>query len=285
MEIFLLISIILLDSVRNITQKEYNKRATNGGFLYTSGSALFACLFFIITSFSGLRFTAEILPYSFALALSYTSAVLFSYLAVLNGSVSLSALFLSYSLLLPTMYGLIFLGDPITAPMVIGLGLLVISLFLSNFEKHGEKKKITVKWVIFITLAFLGNGFCTIFQKMQQLKFDGSYKNELMIIALLISVFITLVISLIAERKHFLRNAKRGFLMYSVYGVSNGAVNLLVMILSAKMLTSIMFPAISAGGIILAFLIATMIYKEKHSKAQYVGAALGTAAIVLFNIG
>ena len=106
-----------------------------------------------------------------------------------------------------------------------------------------------------------------------------------MIVYILIGAIIALTASVIAERKHFFRNARRGFLMYSAYGVSNGAVNMLVMILSAKMLTSILFPAISAGGIILAFLIATFIYKEKHSKAQYVGAALGTAAIVLFNIG
>ena len=46
--------------------------------------------------------------------------------------------------------------------------------------------KITWKWILYVLLAFLGNGACSTVQVLQQRTFAGAYKNELMIMALLI---------------------------------------------------------------------------------------------------
>ena len=56
------------------------------------------------------------------------------------------------------------------------------------------------------------------------------------------------------------------------------------MVLTGLMAASLMFPAISAGGIVAAFAVSLIVYKEKLSHYQYVGAALGTFAVILFNI-
>ena len=48
-----------------------------------------------------------------------------------------------------------------------------------------------LKWIIYSLLAFLGNGFCSVIQKIQQMNFDGLYKSEFMIVTLLLlSAFI-----------------------------------------------------------------------------------------------
>ena len=67
-------------------------------------------------------------------------------------------------------------------------------------------------------------------------------------------------------------------------GAANGFVNLLVMVASAQMNKSVLFPLISAGGIVLTWLISAIIYREKLSVRQNIGMLLGVLSIVLFNL-
>lgn len=140
------------------------------------------------------------------------------------------------------------------------------------------------KWIIFVVLSFVGNGFCSIIQKVQQLNCNGKYKNEFMITALLIAGAVMFIYAIITEKNDMIFNLKKGFKWYAVCGLANGIVNLFVIILSLKMSASVMFPIISAGGIITSLLVALFLYKEKLSKTQYTGLLLGIATVVLLNI-
>ena len=198
MNALLLIAIILGVSLQDVTKKIYNKTsAAPGVYFFTALSALAAAIFFAITSGS-LNFDIGIIPYSIAFAISYTAGVVGSVMAIASGPLSLTSLIVSFSLMLPTLYGLIFLNDPISIGLFPGLALLAASLFLIN--KRNKDVKINTKWVISVIFAFLGNGFCTISQKMEQLAFDGGYKNEFMIIALVITAIICFVMMMVKER-------------------------------------------------------------------------------------
>ena len=88
----------------------------------------------------------------------------------------------------------------------------------------------------------------------------------------------------ITERKHFADYAAGGWHLALGCGILNGAVNLLVMILSGMMSVSLMFPLVSVGGIVVTFFVSKFLYKEKLTKAQYLGFSLGITAIILLNI-
>ena len=62
-------------------------------------------------------------------------------------------------------------------------------------------------------------------------------------------------------------------------GIANGATNLLVMVLTALLPTAVLFPSISAGGIIIMFFISLLVYKEKISKQQ-----MGVSSVILLNL-
>jgi len=279
---FLLITIILFISGQNVTKKFYTRRCGSGGvYLFNTILSAAAMLFFVVTS-SGLHFRLALIPYALAFGIAYLIGSVFAVLALAEGSLSLSALLISYSLMLPTLYGLLFLDDPIGIGLFPGIGLLLISLLLIN-KKDGEIK-LSLKWFIYVGLAFLGNGFCTIFQKMQQVAFNGAYKNETMILALAFVTLAMALFSLITERKELRKFARHAWLPSLLCGIFNGIVNLFVMILSGRMAASMMFPLISAGGIVLTFLISKFVYKERLTKTQYIGFTLGTAAVVLLNL-
>lgn len=279
--IFLII-IILGISSQNILQKEFNKKTFGKGvYLFTLLSSLSAMLFFSLTS-GKLDFNAAIIPYSLLFAVSYAFCIIFNFLAVANGSLSLSALLISYSLIIPTSYGLIFLDEPIGKGLIPGLLFLAVSLFLIN--KRNESVEITFKWLLYVFLAFMGNGMCTVIQKIQVLKFDGEYKNEFMIVALLVVGIMIGITMLITERKDVCTYIKKGWYLGILCGVANGIANLFVLILTGRMSVSVMFPLMSAGGLIVTFFVSKFLYKEKFSKKQIAGFVLGVLSVVFLNL-
>lgn len=268
-------------SGQSIVKKPYTQK-TNGAGVYFFNTLLSAAalLFFVVTS-SKFSFDISFIPYSIGFAVSFAVTSVFMVLAIAYGSLSLTSLFISYSLMIPTFYGLI-IGDTVSTGFIPGMLLLVISLFLTN--KSDEKAKISLKWIICVFLSFFGNGMCTVVQKMQQIASNGAYKNEFMIVALAIVTVVMLIMSILKERTEINFFAKVGWHWAIICGVLNGMVNLFVMILSGKMPVSLMFPLISAGGLIVTYIVSRFFYKEKLTKIQFIGFIFGLTAVVFLNI-
>ena len=150
--------------------------------------------------------------------------------------------------------------------------------------QKGEIKKVNLKWLLFVFLAFLGNGFCSVIQKAQQIKCNAQYKNEFMIVALIISSVILMIIALYREKHQLITHLKSGFPFYVICGGSNALTNVFVLSLANTMRASVMFPIISSGSLIATFLISVGCFKEKLTKLQYVGVLLGVISVILLNI-
>ena len=281
LNVFYLVAIIVGVSGQSIVKKPYTQKTSGGGVYFFNMLLSMAALLFFVATSSKLNFNLTYVPYSIGFAVAYAVSSVFMVLAIAYGSLSLTSLFISYSLMIPTIYGLI-LGEPVGNGFLPGMILLVISIFLTN--KRDEKAKISFKWVIFVLLSFIGNGMCTVVQKMQQVASGGKYKNEFMIVALAIVTIVMFIISLFQERRDIKFYAKSGWNWALICGVLNGMVNLFVMILSGRMSVSLMFPLISAGGLIVTYIVSRLFYKEKLTRIQFVGFVFGLAAVVLLNI-
>lgn len=283
LNILYVLIIILGLAVQNIVKKPYTEKTDGRGvYFFTACVSFFAMLFFAVTSGKP-SFNVAFLPYSLMFALFYCMATVFNVLAVANGSLSLTSLLISYSLMLPTFFGLIFLDDPVGIGFIPGIALLVISLLFIN-GKSGEKCGITLKWVIQVVIALASNGMCSVVQKLQQIRFNGEYKNEFMIAALLAVTVVMAVAVLLKERSEIRLYIKAGRLWGMLCGIMNGVVNLFVMLASATMSMSLLFPLISAGGIITTFFASRFLYKERLTKLQLAGLITGVAAVVFLNI-
>ena len=87
-----------------------------------------------------------------------------------------------------------------------------------------------------------------------------------------------------AERRDVLPCVKRGGYLMVLCGVANGAVNLFVMLLATRMNASLMFPIMSAGGIVLTWGVSRFLYKEKLTLTQNLALVFGISAVVLMNL-
>lgn len=291
MNTILLISVIAGVSLQSIFKKAFNNKINGGAFIFSALSSLFAGLMFFIMGIGNFNFEKGMIIYSVLFALSYASGLIFSILAITHGSLALTSLFISYSLIIPTFWGIIFLNEPIGKTLIWGILLLCISIALVNLKKSNikniaseEKTKFSFKWGLYVFLAFLGNGMCSTVQKLEQEAFNGAGKNEFMLLALGIVFVSMFLVSLRTEKEIIGPCVKSGFLLMALCGLSNGIVNLFVMILSNTMPASVMFPIISAGGIIATAIVSVFFYKEKLNIYQVAGLVLGVISVVLLNM-
>lgn len=283
MNALILALLSISSTIQQISKKSYNKKG-GGAFSFSAASAAVSLAVYFLASGGRLDFTREVLGYSIAFALTYSMSLIGSFLALCTGPLSITSLVFQYSLLIPTFYGLIVLDEPLKITLVVGLILLVLSLFLINKKSSDSNITISLPWIIFSLIAFVANGSCATVQKVQQNDFDGRYKSEFMIIAILISVVIIFTAAIFAEKKTVISSLKKGSGLFVICGLANGGTNLGTMFLAQRMSASVMFPIISACSIIANCAVSIIVYKERLSKVQLVGLILGILAIIAMNL-
>ena len=281
---------IVLVAVQNIFKKQ-SKTPINGrvfsAMLFNTLNSLAGALFFLIYAGFRLEWHAVTIGYSLLFAAAFTGAVVFSCLAILEGSLALSSLAMSYSCMIPTVYGM-FTGDELTAWKIGGILLLVLSLFFFNGDrgKDADHDRITPRWALYAFLAFACNGLCSVFQKMYQIKQNNQFTSEFMLLAYTLGGIVTLVVMLACGRKKENRPVlpKMNYLWGLLAGLANAGANLLVITLNQTQQASWLFPMISAGGVVVAFVVALFFYKEKQTPRQIVGFVLGLLSILAIQL-
>lgn len=283
MQSLVLVMVVLSLCGQNLVNKFYNQNSSNQNVYIHSGVCSIATmLFFMIISAGEIDFNKAVLPYSCAFAVAFGGAILFITLAIRYGQLSLSALFNAYALLIPTAAGVLLWNEKVSICLILGVICLIVSLFLIYFKT--EKKTFTLKWLIFAFLAFVCNGMFSVIQRLQQIEFNNKYSSYFMIVALFISAIIMLILGKLTVKNDGMgKSLKHNWRYGIIFGILNDLANYGVIKLNeVKFPASIMFPIISAGSIILTFACSFILFKEKLSKIQLIGAGIGIMAIIFF---
>ena len=268
--------------------KKYNSKHGEGGMVFIAMVSFFSMLFFVITDRGGFDFYSELLPYGIISGVIFAATSYLTCVALGCGSFVLTNLFLSYSLLIPTFYGLFILDESATVLIYIGLAMMAVSIFLTqkkdggNQEKCGERTSLL--WIASVAFSVVGSGLFGVMQKLQQVKFNQSYDSEFMIITLGVSSVLLLVMGMIKDKRVAFSALRRGGAYALIAGASNGATNLLNLTVNAMLPISIAAPSRSGVTIVTSFLISLIIFKEKLSARQILGVIIGMAALVALNL-
>ena len=286
MHFLLLLLTSLLLTGQKITQKRYNAVCKSGAFLFGSMISFCAMAVFAALNRDWTRHPSFILP-ALGFGLSYAAATVFTVLAIRHGSLARTTLVTSYSLLVPAAAGLIILREPLKPSMMAGIILLVISLWLTHHRKasKGEGKTVTPKWLVFVTLSFAGNGLCSTVQKLAPRYIGDSLNQNLyMTAALGLSGVVLVTASFLAKESDRPETLRRGTPLAVICGLCNAGVNFLVLYLNQHLPASVMFPAISAGQIILVCAYSLLFSHETFTPKQWAGFAVGICSVVLLNL-
>ena len=282
MQYLLLLGTIFTMTAENALRKEYDLKAkTPNVFLFTGVSALSAMVFFLARAGFRLEYAPGLWPYAAALAVTYAGSHIGGFLSVRYGSLAISAMMGSFSLVIPALYGVIALGETLRFTGILGIVCLCVSLLLVHWPS--EKVHLTIKAVCSMLLLFFANGIFGTVQKLQQLHFNGGYISEVMVMTLAVSAVLLGVFALLQWKKG--ETKLRPAVMFGIpNGVANGLSNLLVMLMTTMIPNTVLYPSVSAGGIVMGCLAGVVLYRERPVLRQIIGYVFGAAAAVLLNL-
>ena len=284
----ILVSVLLSATIQGIFAKEYFVRTQKSSpIMYSLVTVAFALVWFVVSDIKSLDFSNILgfLPYSLMFALAYGLATVGSKCALKHGPMALGTLFGACSLLIPTFLGIAFLGNPpLPLSRWIGLGIFFASIAIANLKK--EDSRITLLWVVFILMNIFGNGFCS-FTQAAQGKFQSEKdSSEFMILSLAFVAAAMAVFAFRDTKAAKVQLKSKNLWLYGILsGIANGYTNMMVIVLNNRDVPqAVTQPTVAAGGLVLTFLAAVLLYKEKQSTLKCVSFVLGAVSLVLLNI-
>lgn len=270
--------------VEGILIKQYNRKHEKGGFLFTGLVSLFSMLFFLITDRDGLCFPVGIIPYGILSGLLFCMASLLTYVALGCGSFTVSMLILSYSVAFSIVYGLAFLGEEASVFTWLGLAAMMLSLFLTRGARERDGRRFSPRWLICISLSVVGSGMFGVLMRMQQIRFENAYTNEYMVITLGLSAVVLLTVGMIRDGRDVWYILRHGGIYAALSGLSNGATNMMGLMINTMMPISLSSPIRAGVKVIFSFLLSKLIFRESFLVRQVVGVGVGALALVLLNL-
>jgi len=283
---YLLIVVFTLCNLgESVLVRGYAKKHGSGGMFMNAIIALFSALFFLITDKGGFYAPSEMIPLAVINACLFGAGFYFTFVAFQCGPFGLTRLISGFGLLFSIFYGIFFLNETPKITTYIGIVAIFVAMVLINYSKGGEDEKgVSLKWFICMMISLFANGFIGILTKMQQIRFDNACSNEFQMISIGGSFVLLAILGIIIDRKKLSYIVKHGTLYGVGAGICNGAKNFLLLIIYTLLPLSVVSQTQTGMGMLVTFLMAFLVYKEKYTRRQLVGVVLGVAAVILLAI-
>jgi len=288
MEYIYLIGAVCFSAMLSIMGALFNKVNENGenfsafyNFIVTTSAFIVWGIIYIMES----GFEWGVLLYSTLYGICYTCALMGLICALKCGKVSLTSFIKQLSLVGVAVWGALFWNATLDVNVVIGIILIIPSMYLCFKSTGNDEKSISLRWLICILMLFVGNAGCSIVQKYQQMTFDGNYGSMLMFFG---CGFSAVVCFILYKRRDVTSHSKMNIrrIGYPVMaGISSALLNLFIIRLALSSLSpAVIYPVIAVGGMLVTILFSVTVCKEKLNLYQWFGLMIGVIAVVFLNL-
>ena len=277
--------IVLFSVTQSASTKYFNRRSDNSA-VFNAVKSLSSLAMFAIMAIPGFspHLPTALLGAAYGLCLCVSMYA--GYRALCLGPMSLTSMLVSFSVVIPLIWGVTFGNEKLNSLQYVAFVLLFVAIISTNADKFRtaqQKETNHALWLTFVGITFLCNGGCSVLQKYHQTLYPEAYGREFMLFAMLLcSVVFTAVVLIKTPLREI--KATKGKLFGVLSGFSNGMANFLTLILAGFENASILFPIISAGTILSALLCGRVIFKEKLKINHYVALCFGILAIVFLKL-
>lgn len=240
----------------------------------------------VIWAFEG-GFSLQVIPYSLIFGIGYSAAIIGLFNAIKCGPVALSTLILQLSLIATVVWGFFFWETKVTSLVIVGLVLVAISLFCCIYTKSDRgENRVSLKWIFWVSICFLGNSAASIVARTQQMDFGGMNKGQFITLATAITLVICIIMYAKSDKKHSSEMVKKSGYLPIISGVLNALYSVIILVLSTSKVipVSLLYPTVGVGSIAIVSLFAQLVLKEKMTKLQWTGLVIGAVATALLSL-
>lgn len=249
---------------------------------FSLGSEMVVCL--IMLCIQRVHITATVFSLTIAAVTAGrgVSCDYFSIAALARVNLSLYSVFLMLGgMLLPFLYGVLFLGESLTIGKIACVMLIVGAMALSVEREKGKRGAFKYYMAVFTLsgLASVGNKVHQVHPECNVSTADFIFLQA--VIAIVISAMII-----------FLRSGRCGFrpllcgkywLSFGGYGLSYGTAQILSMTAMIVLPASVQFPLVT-GGVIICSMLISVIYGERQNKKTILPMLLAVIALILMGL-
>lgn len=243
-----------------------------------------AFLLFGIISAYGFSWHTPTLIYAVLYGMGMLCSMICGYLALMKGPMALTSLIVSYSVVIPCLFGVFYRNEELSTIQIYGLVLLCISILL--LRKKDASLVFKKNWFLCVAATFSVNGICSVIQKLHQTAYPGKYCNEFTVYALAAIFAVLLAATVIEKIKNGKKTAapKEKIKFSALAGVFMGLANYTTLVLSAQENATVLFPLITVCTMILNYATARILFREKLTLIQLGGIAVGITSVVLLKL-
>ena len=285
---FLLLTLsIVLSSFRGILSKKLSHVSFGTKSFYNRQAILFIFGALSILAFGNISFTVPA-PITVIYAVIYALLLIFAqwfYTVALGGeNTALATTVYSMGFIFPTLSGALLWNEVFTFFDLLGIVCAIIAITVSGKPKskfHGKGGRFFIPLLI----ATLSSGGLGIMQKVQQRSDYASEKSVFLIIAFILAGVISFIFSLTVKSEKKESEHCSIYVIAASIGIAFGSCNLLNTLLAGLLESTIFFPTLNIGVILLTMLLCALIYKEKIRRREATVLAFGVLSIMLLNFG
>ena len=274
----MLVCAAILLAVNFALTKCYQKIGSGSTYellMFNALSGVFTAVIFFVASGFKVHFNLFSLLMSFLGALLVFLYKMIGFKIMDKGKISIYTMFLmAGGMILPYLYGVLFLQEEITLLKIIGLVVIILSLVISNLEEM----KLDFKMIVMCILVFLLNGCVSIVLKAHQINENAVPTNDFVVVNSLFSALAGYILAFVYREKDAKNEQKKSklkqILIVLLVAVSGGVSSFLQLKGAENLPASVLYPVITGGTVIFTALAGRIFFKEKGSLKLNVGLAL-----------
>ncbi len=286
MDYIFILGATLLLAVDFAFSKLYQKKSGVGivaGLSFNALNGIFtAAVFFAL---GGFKFTFS--PFSVIMAFAMSAFALcyslIGFRILRIGNMAMYTLFLmTGGMILPYVYGLIALDEPLRLIRIAGLAVIIAAVALSN---SGTKKPTMLQITLCVTV-FLLNGMVSIISKAHQVDTIHAPVSSTEFVMLSgIAKFIMSSIALLFTKLRVKEKLPKpaNILPVALASAVAGGISYMLQLIGAKTLpATVLYPCVTGASIIFSAFAGKIFFKEKITKIQWISIALCFAGTCMF---
>lgn len=267
-------------------------------WLYSAITAASSIVMFLILNGFKLRFESLSFVLAVILAVISTLNGLLGIIVVKYGEVSVYTVFMMLGgMLLPYAHGILFLQESPSICSIIGIVILVFAIILPVIEKLKEKAKNAKLFTLLCVTVFILNGCVSIFSKLSRIIDEALPVYDFLIwhyiFVFLYSILFVWTLHIWERRKNlesvssFIKaktNKEKSFAVCVIIITALvSSVGYLFQLIGAESLPStVLYPIVSGGSIVLTAIAGRCFFKEKISFLKIMSIVLTLVGTTLF---
>ena len=285
--LLLLFSILLAVSKSSLyhVYAQKNKPTLGDTFRFNSISYGVAALIALF----GLLIQSQTISWSTVLCAFFYAAIVvslqtISITAMRVGAMSTTSICVMYGMIIPSVAGPIFWNESIGLLQVVGIAVMIVSLWLIKEKTSAGEKATSKKWTVLAVFAFLLSGGAGVMEKIHQSTPAREERMSFVFIACAFMFAFSIVTSLTVRKKEEKKPRGTMLLLAALSGLVIGFYSTVNLLLSGKLDSMIYYPIANGGAMLLTVLASVILFEERFDKKRMIGTIMGLLGILCLSI-